>query len=132
MSTGIFASGILVSYDVEPFLPSILTHAPEGSSAYPASRSTKALLPLNIYFSWSNPAASAQFIKAIKDSTALLTAQALREGQDLTTPSFYPNYCLEDTPLELMYGAGHLARMRAVRRRVDPDGVMKLAGGFKI
>ena len=41
-----FDTGSFISYDVEPFLSSLFTHAPEGSSAYPISRA-QGLLPLN-------------------------------------------------------------------------------------
>jgi len=37
---------------------------------------------------------------------------------------------LPDTPLERMYGT-NVAKLKALRKEVDPNGVMGLAGGFK-
>ena len=42
----------------------------------------------------------------------------------------YPNYALGDTPLGLLYGE-NLGRLRRVKEKFDPRGVMKLSGGFQ-
>lgn len=44
----------------------------------------------------------------------------------------YPNYAIYDTPAMDMYGEEGLKRMQDTRERVDPNGVMQLAGGFKV
>ncbi len=67
---------------------------------------------------------------AIRESTDILRAAALADGQDVEHAVVYPNYALFDTPLEDMYGQ-NVARLRALRRAVDPEDVMGLAGGFK-
>lgn len=130
-----------MSYDVEPFLPNILSHTPPIAnasiqpSAYPPSRSALAILPLNLYFAWALESESPKFIKAILDSSALISAQAQAEGQDFNAggPSgLYPNYAIAGTPIESIYGTANLQRMRAVKARVDPNSIMALAGGFKI
>ncbi|KAL5512398.1 hypothetical protein ACEPAG_3390 [Sanghuangporus baumii] len=40
----------------------------------------------------------------------------------------YPNYALDGTPLELMYGS-NVQTLREISAKYDPDGIMKLTGG---
>ena len=67
---------------------------------------------------------------ALRQSGDSLRAAALKDGQDVEHAAVYPNYALFDTPLEEMYGR-NVPRLRAVRRAIDPEDVMGLAGGFK-
>ncbi|KAF7327044.1 FAD-binding PCMH-type domain-containing protein [Mycena kentingensis (nom. inval.)] len=124
-------SGVtFLSYDVEPFLPSIYTHG--LPSAFPAARSEPAYLPLNLYWAWTTPETDELMYDAMRTSVARLTQLAIAEGQvGVDTAVVYPNYALFDTPLERIYG-GNLGRLRGIKRRVDPEGVMGLAGGFKL
>jgi hypothetical protein len=49
--------------------------------------------------------------------------------------SIYPNYALAGAGgahVIDFYGAAHLAEMRRVAAEVDPHGVMRLAGGWKV
>jgi FAD/FMN-containing dehydrogenase len=87
-------------------------------------------VPLNLYFAWANPLADATFHAALQQSAQHLTDLAISEGQDIAQAPLYTNYALYDTPLERIYG-GNVARLRSIKARVDPDGVMGLAGGFK-
>ncbi|KAM5546063.1 hypothetical protein V8D89_000189 [Ganoderma adspersum] len=122
-------SGTFISYDVEPFLPSIFSHAADNSSAYPPSRA-KGLLPLNIYYAYGAEAADETFYDAARQSAARLVEVAQSEGQDVADAPLYGNYAMFDTPLERIYGA-NVDGLRAVKARHDPEGVMALAGGFK-
>lgn len=117
-------NNFLAIYSTDPFEPDYLTHG--GPSAYPPDRS-RAVLPSNIYFGWSNESADETMADAIRASTASLVARGSRDEQTLAT---YANYALFGTPLEKMYGA-HLGRLREIRRKYDPDNVMYLAGGWK-
>ncbi|KAJ7100922.1 FAD-binding domain-containing protein [Mycena belliarum] len=124
-----------ISYDIEPFLPSLYTHNLAGApTAFPFAR-TEGFLPLNLYYAWApGGAASAPdgvFHAAMKASGAHLLRVAAAEGQDVARAPLYPNYILGDTPLERVYGP-NLPRLRAIQRRVDPRGVMRLAGGLKL
>lgn len=67
---------------------------------------------------------------SMRSSTASLTEAGIKDGQDLENSAPYVNYALFETPLEKMYG-GHLARLRKIREEYDPEGVMRLAGGWK-
>ena len=68
--------------------------------------------------------------RAIRKSADILREDAQKDGQDVEHAAVYPNYALFDTPLEDMYGQ-NVPRLRAVRRSIDPEDVMGLAGGFK-
>jgi hypothetical protein len=121
-------SAVFISYDVEPFLPSIFSHS-SAPTAYPPSRS-HGLLPLNLYFAWTDPLSDEAFQKAICDSAALIKTQALADGQDIANASIYGNYAIFDTPLENIYG-DNLQRLRSIKGMYDPQNVMGLAGGYK-
>ncbi|TFY74702.1 hypothetical protein EWM64_g9309, partial [Hericium alpestre] len=58
-------TALFISYDVEPFLPSLFSHG--SNSAYPPDRS-RGLLPLNIYFTWALPTSDASMLAAMKQS----------------------------------------------------------------
>lgn len=118
-------SGTFVSYDIEPFARGFLQNTARTSdSAFPPTRTQG--VPLNIYYAWALPAADAAFYDAARSSAARI--QALAPGAQLAR---YPNYAIFDTPLADMYGSG-VARLRSVAQSVDPQGVMNLAGGFKL
>ncbi|KAJ6488794.1 FAD dependent oxidoreductase [Mycena sanguinolenta] len=122
-------SGIFISYDVEPFLPTIFTHA-TTSSAYPPSRPDPAYMPLNLYFAWTDPLSDSVFHDALLQSATQLTNVAIGEGQNIADAPLYTNYALYDTPLERIYG-DNVARLQSIKAAVDPGNVMGLAGGFK-
>ncbi|PBK85372.1 FAD dependent oxidoreductase [Armillaria gallica] len=111
-----------VDYAIEPFLPSLLTHAPVGSSAYPGSRDHVAF-PTNVNLQWLSESEDDVFHDAARQTTERLRA----EGEPM-----YPNYAIYDTPVADMFGEVGVKRMEATRERVDPHGVMMLTGGFKV
>ncbi|KAF8257313.1 FAD-binding domain-containing protein [Lactarius quietus] len=112
---------------VEPFSRTVFTHG--TASAYPPDRS-RLYFPSNLSFSWLNSSLDESFTRAMREGANNLRAAALKDGQDVEHAAVYPNYALFDTPLEDMYGE-NVPRLRAVRRAIDPEGVMGLAGGFK-
>ena len=122
-------SGVFISYDVEPFLSSIFSHAPEDSSAYPPSRA-RGLLPLNIYYAYGAEAADDTMYDAARQSAAHLTQVAVNEGQDIASAPLYGNYAMFDTPLDRVFG-DNLARLQALKAQYDPSNLMGLAGGWK-
>ncbi|KAK0229779.1 FAD-binding domain-containing protein [Armillaria nabsnona] len=113
---------LFVSYGVEPFLPSLLTHAPVGSSAYPSSRD-HVVFPTIVTFEWVSESEDDVFHDAARQ-----TADRL----GVASESIYPNYAIYDTPVVDMYGEEGVKKMEATRERVDPYGVMLLTGGFKV
>lgn len=65
-------------------------------------------------------------VQGIKQSAANLLANTPVTKR----PPLYGNYALADTPLEAMYGA-NVERLTSIKKKVDPENVMGLAGGFK-
>ncbi|KAJ7459238.1 FAD dependent oxidoreductase [Mycena latifolia] len=122
------AGGVFVSYDIEPFLPTIYTHN-TSPSAFPPSRAA-GYLPLNLFFTWTSSEFDEVFYAALQESAAHLTQVAIQDGQAIASAPLYTNYALFDTPLERIYGT-NLPRLRAIKRAEDPHNVMGLAGGFK-
>jgi len=124
------AGAVFISYDIEPFLPSIYTHA-TSPSAFPPDRGP-GYMPLNLYFAWAptDSAFDSTFHDALKQSAAHLTTVALGDGQAIADAPLYTNYALYDTPLERIYG-DNVPRLQAIKTAVDPGNVMGLAGGFK-
>jgi hypothetical protein len=51
-------------------------------------------------------------------------------GIGLVFPPLYPNYAIYGTLLEEMYG-DNVGVLEELVGKYDPEGVMKLAGGFK-
>ncbi|KAK0199347.1 FAD-binding domain-containing protein [Desarmillaria ectypa] len=114
--------GIIVSYILEPFLPSLLTLFPAGSSAYPGTRD-HVVFPTKLTLQWSSESEDGVFHDAARKTVEKLGAEGL---------SRYPNYAIYDTPVVDMYGEEGVKRMEATRGRVDPKDVMRLTGGFKV
>ncbi|KAI8988985.1 FAD-binding domain-containing protein [Trametes punicea] len=121
--------GDFIGYDVELFLPTIFSHAPQGSSAYPPSRNT-GLLPLNINYAWNSSLVDEAMHDAARQSAAHLTQVALQEGQDIAGAALYSNYAIFSTPLERIYG-DNVAKLKVLKAQYDPENVMGLAGGWK-
>ncbi|KAK7681862.1 hypothetical protein QCA50_015210 [Cerrena zonata] len=124
------ASAAFVSFDVEPFLNNIFTHADASSAAYPPSRA-RGLMPTNIYFAWLLGISDDIMHDAARQSAAHLTQVAINEGQDVANAPMYGNYAIYDTPLERIFG-DNLPKLKAVKAQVDPNNVMALAGGWKV
>lgn len=121
-------SSALVVYSLDPFEPDFLTHG--GPSAYPPDRSLP-VLPSGIYLGWNNESVDHFMANAIRTSAATLVEAGIQSGQNLKNAAPYINYAFLGTPVESMYG-DNLERLRAIRRRYDPEDVMGLAGGWKI
>ena len=120
-------SGAYVSYDVEPFLKNYGQKATD--SAYPHSESP---LPLNLFFTWANPAEDAFWRCKMQASVDLLKTVARSEGIYNEASPAYPNYALSTYNGDMVYGPTNAARLRAIQKQVDPSGIMYLTGGFTL
>ncbi len=104
-------------------------------TAYPPDCSL-AVLPSNIYFTWTEVSAE-KFIVA--DAMRLLAARLVKariqDRQDLRNAVPCVNYAFFGTPVEAMcaaaYGANQ-SRLREIKKKYDPDDVMGLAGRWII
>ena len=120
-------STALVNSAFEPFDSGLFSHG--SPSAYPPDRS-RAVFPSVLINTWSNASLDKTMADLLRDGAKTIRDVAIADGQDLSHAAVYVNYALFDTPLEDMYG-GNLARLRRIKAKIDPEGVMDLAGGFK-
>ncbi|CUA67128.1 hypothetical protein RSOLAG22IIIB_07207 [Rhizoctonia solani] len=120
--------GAFISYDVEPFLPSMNKRSKGG--AYPHD---DFLAPLNLYFAWSGDSNDDWYLNALKESTRVIREQAIAEGQDIAGAKQikYGNYASATEDLSSLYGS-NLERLRAIKAKYDPGNVMALAGGYRL
>ncbi|ESK82231.1 putative fad dependent oxidoreductase [Moniliophthora roreri MCA 2997] len=99
-------------------------------SAYPHPPG-RFVCPSVMEFHYTNEADDEFFIDALFHAQQAIQTRAIEEGQSFPDDILYNNYAPADTPLELLYG-DNLERLREIKRRVDPENIMGLAGGFKI
>lgn len=124
-------SAVAVSYTMEPFLQSILSHN-TTPTAYPADRSL-VMSPFNINYAWESATFDSDFYAAVEQSKiALQTALRLNGQLVAQQASAYPNYALFDTPLNQLYGAANVKALKKLKKMVDPNNVMGLTGGFRL
>ncbi|KAK7038748.1 hypothetical protein VNI00_010633 [Paramarasmius palmivorus] len=109
---------------VEPF---IQPNAHATDSAYP----NPFVCPTALEVQWADATDDDFFFNLVREVHNAIQARAIEEGQSTPDAILYNNYVVADTSLELLYG-DNLERLREIKRRVDPDNVMGLAGGFKI
>ncbi|KAG8737199.1 hypothetical protein FRC10_008464 [Ceratobasidium sp. 414] len=127
-SQGALNGAAFISYDVEPFLPTMTTRSKGG--AYPHDNY---LVPLNLYFAWTLPGKDEFFVDALKESTQVIFNQAVAEDQDIAGQKQikYSNYAAAAEDPQSIYGPINLPRLRRIKAQYDPDNIMKLAGGVR-
>ncbi|TEB23056.1 FAD-binding domain-containing protein [Coprinellus micaceus] len=114
----------------EPFLQDILSHN-KHDTAYPFNRA-EMYTPFNIFIAWADPSKDEWYKQEIEKIRDVLQAKLIEEGYEgVTTAPVYSNYALWDAPAERLYGS-NLPKLQEIKRKVDPEDVMGLAGGFKI
>ncbi|ELU42150.1 putative FAD dependent oxidoreductase [Rhizoctonia solani AG-1 IA] len=112
-----FKTDLFISYDVEPFLPTMNARSKGG--AYPHD---DFLMPLNLYFGWVSHLDDKWFHDAIEESTRVIREQAIAEGQDIAGDKQikYGNYASANEDLS-----------SDLKKKYDPNNVMNLAGGYR-
>lgn len=127
-------TGIIISYDIEPFLDDYLTHN-KLPSAYPpdsARDPNVSTTPMNIVFGWVDPAYDADFLAAITETASRIRSLVVSEqGAQYENSPRYNNYAIYDTPLSVIYG-DNLPVLEKLKKKYDSQGVMGLAGGWKL
>ncbi|KAF9031934.1 hypothetical protein BJ165DRAFT_1535283 [Panaeolus papilionaceus] len=120
------------SFSVEPFLQDLYSHS-TLPSAFPWTR-TQPYMPLNLYAAWVLPLADALFHSEVEACSKRIREIAVNQGQ-LISPDApkYVNYAPKGTDIGMVFGpTDNIEKLKAVKRAVDPENVMALAGGFKI
>ncbi|EEB96281.1 hypothetical protein MPER_04608 [Moniliophthora perniciosa FA553] len=120
-------SFISVVLSPEPFAQ---PNAHSTDSAYPHPPG-RFICPTVLEIDWEDPASDEFFVNAMTEAQRAIQARAIEEGQSFPDDILHNNYAPASTPLELIYG-DNLGRLREIKRRIDPENIMGLAGGFKI
>ena len=118
-----------LTYNVEPFLPSILSAGTTKTASYPPSRDPP-LYPLSLCFAWANIASDDAMRQAIVESAERITQVAVSEGQNISQAPLYGNYAIDTTPKDRIFG-DNLPLLQKLKAQYDPADVMDLAGGWK-
>ncbi|KAF5323667.1 hypothetical protein D9758_018408 [Tetrapyrgos nigripes] len=112
---------------VEPFHGMFQHSVP---SAHPHSPDRE-VTPCNPFLTFDDTSDFRYFQGALRNLSQGIQTRAIEEGESKEDDLHYPNYSLEGTPLELMYGKS-LPRLREIRAAVDRKNVMGLTGGWKL
>ncbi|KAL5476649.1 hypothetical protein ACEPAI_2835 [Sanghuangporus weigelae] len=117
----------------EPFL-NPFSHSRGGAYHHPPSRQVTPGSPNFAYGidpTWI-PEEQSSFhdfaISSMKEFSLNIQVEAVAEGVSRWDDILYPNYALDGTPLELMYGS-NVEKLQKVAAKYDPRGIMKLTGG---
>lgn len=126
--------GSQVSLSVQPVATSWLKAAKAaGGDAIDLDPADGNFIAFNLYTRWSNAADDAVVKKFTQG--ALDALEKASRAQGLYYPFLYLNDAGGDEDVYSFYGKGKsLARMRAIRRQYDPNGVFQTLqpGGFKL
>lgn len=88
-------------------------------------------MPVNLYFAaWNSDADNRALHNVIGSAASSLEYYAQNEGVYSPDIPRYPNYALDGTALETMYG-DNVGILGEIKAKYDPQNVMGLAGGWK-
>jgi hypothetical protein len=125
----------LYALDKNVTLAPIIEHYDSGlfshgsASAYPPDRS-QALFPSVFSLQWINASLDDTMVSALRQMSDAVRTAAVADGQNVSHAVIYPNHALFGTPLKDIYG-GNVERLRNIRKNIDTEDVMGLAGGWK-
>ncbi|KAG1778041.1 FAD dependent oxidoreductase [Suillus placidus] len=124
------SSGVLISYDLIPFLPSLYSHS-NTPSAFPSSRDAgQGYSFIEVYYGWTDPNDDNVMLQLGAESAAYMKQFAVDAGQNVSNALIYPNCAPPGTALADMYGDA-VSSLHSIRSAVDPGNVMGLTGGWR-
>ncbi|OCB92283.1 FAD-binding domain-containing protein [Sanghuangporus baumii] len=124
---------VVVAVSAEPFL-NAFSHSRGGAYPHPSSRQVTPMAISVLYEINLNSTQDEQsgfhemVVSSVKELSNLIQAEAVSLGVSRWDDILYPNYALDGTSLELMYGS-NVQTLREIAAKYDPDGIMKLTGG---
>ncbi|KAF8957851.1 hypothetical protein BDZ97DRAFT_1906655 [Flammula alnicola] len=127
-------SAVAFTLAVEPLLPNIFNHQPNGPAAY-FHRPGNFLAPSVVGMSWTDVTEDSFFfdlLKTVNFNVRDFAASSAGGFQQVEPPVgiLYPNYASYDTPTSLLFGS-NLPALRLIQNKYDPQGVTNLTHGWK-
>ncbi|THV05808.1 FAD-binding domain-containing protein [Dendrothele bispora CBS 962.96] len=110
---------------IEPF-HGMFDHSTDSAYPHPADRP---VTPCNPFVTFTNTDDFEYFQGALRNLSAAIQEFAISVNESRADDLHYPNYSLDGTPLELIFGDS-LPRLRDLKAAVDPQNVMNLTGGW--
>ncbi|KAG1747798.1 uncharacterized protein EDB91DRAFT_1262869 [Suillus paluster] len=86
---------------------------------------------LALFYAWNDSSNDDLVYDSVTASSNYMKQLAIAAGQDVGHVVVYPNNADPSTSIEEIYG-DNLARLQDIKKAVDPNNVMGLAGGWKI
>ncbi|KAG2032409.1 FAD-binding domain-containing protein [Suillus americanus] len=124
------SSGVLISYDLVPLLPSLYNHS-DTPSAFPSLRdSGQGYSFIEVYYGWTDANDDEVMLQVGAESAAYMKQFAVDAGQDVANALIYPNCAPPGTALADIYGDA-VSSLHSIRSAVDPGNVMGLTGGWR-
>ncbi|KAL5512399.1 hypothetical protein ACEPAG_3391 [Sanghuangporus baumii] len=117
----------------QPFL-NHFSHSHGGAYPHPPSRQVTPFIPFVVYemdpklTKDEQSAFHAFVVSSLKEFSNIIQTEAVAVGVSRWDDILYPNYALDGTPLELMYGS-NVEILHEIAAKYDPDGIMRLTGG---
>ncbi|KAL5500909.1 hypothetical protein ACEPAH_9296 [Sanghuangporus vaninii] len=118
---------------LQPFL-NHFSHSRGGAYPHPPSRQVTPLAAFVVYemdpkLTKDEQSAFHTFVvSSVKEFSSIIQTEAVAEGVSRWDDILYPNYAIDGTPLELMYGS-NVETLREIAAKYDPDRIMRLTGG---
>ncbi|KAG1836291.1 FAD dependent oxidoreductase [Suillus subalutaceus] len=124
------SSGVLISYDLVPLLPSLYSHS-DTPAAFPSLRdSGQGYSFIEVYYGWTDPNDDEVMLQVGAESAAYMKQFAVDAGQNVANALIYPNCAPPGTALADIYGDA-VSSLHSIRSAVDPGNVMGLTGGWR-
>lgn len=127
-TSDVLTHGLAFTITPEPFTTGAFKHS-SGKEAY-LHTPANACFPTSLNANWLVATEDTFWRTALKETEAILRTQAESQGDNLSNCPYYPNYSLFDTSLQKIY-LGNLPKLKELKKKIDPNNVMGLTGGFK-
>jgi hypothetical protein len=128
--------GVRILIDAWPFVSTMFNQSTPAAWPHPSvdPKTNKKKPPVSFilaWYTWENEKNDNIWINEMKRALGKIQKKADVEGCTISQPPVYLNASLLDTPVSDIYRE-NLSNLRQLRKKYDPNDIMKNAGGFII